>query len=61
MPITLDNQDSCSPEPETNWRTHAVQPLLCIGRYEGTDTFLGRRALGEALSALAIVMAIEPQ
>jgi hypothetical protein len=32
-----------SPEPETHWRTAPVQPPLCIGRYEGTDRFLGRR------------------
>jgi hypothetical protein len=31
-----------SPEPETNWRTDTVQPPSCIGRYEGTDRFLGR-------------------
>src|SRR5919108_768395 len=31
------------PEPETNWRARTVQPPPCIGRYEGTDKFLGRR------------------
>ena len=42
MPLTLDNQDSCSPAPGTNWPTVAVEPSLCIGRYEGTEMFLGR-------------------
>jgi hypothetical protein len=42
MPLTLDNQDSCSPEPDMDWRTLVVQPGDCIGRYEGTEEFLGR-------------------
>ena len=61
MPLTLDNQDSCSPEPGTNWRTGTVQPPLCVGRYEGTDRFLGRRGQLHDLSAIAIAMATEPQ
>src|SRR5919106_3748353 len=32
-----------SPEPEANWRTVTVYPVVGIGPYEGTDTFLGRR------------------
>jgi transposase len=32
-----------SPEPETNCRTEHVQPPGCVGRYEGTERFLGRR------------------
>src|SRR2546428_13806278 len=32
-----------SPEPEPNWRTFDVHPVVCIGRYEDTDRFLGRR------------------
>src|SRR5215471_16302460 len=50
-PALVERRESClvdvccpSPEPETNWRTAPVQPPLCIGRYEGTDRFLGRRA-----------------
>jgi hypothetical protein len=31
------------------------------GRYEGTDMFLGRRALPRDCSALAIFMAAEPR
>jgi len=50
-----------SPEPGPHWRTPVVQPLLCLGRYEGTDMFLGRRESHENLSALAITMATEPQ
>jgi hypothetical protein len=33
-----------SPKPDAHWRTVTVDPVVCIGRYEGTDTFLGRRA-----------------
>src|SRR5215510_15598753 len=43
-----------SPEPGTNWRTVNVQPPFCIGRYEGTDMFLGRRGTRGRLFALAI-------
>src|SRR2546426_6804242 len=32
-----------SPEPDSTWRTFDVHPVVCIGRYEGTDMFLGRR------------------
>jgi hypothetical protein len=32
-----------SPKPAAHWRTVTVDPVVCIGRYEGTDTFLGRR------------------
>jgi hypothetical protein len=32
-----------SPEPEPHWRTVAVHPVVCVGRYEGTYMFLGRR------------------
>src|SRR5215510_16533623 len=49
-PALVERRESClvdvgcpSPEPETNWRTAPVQPPLCIGRYEGTERFLGRR------------------
>src|SRR5437870_12673560 len=31
-----------SPEPDSNWRTFDVHPVVCIGRYEGTERFLGR-------------------
>ena len=50
-----------SPEPGSHWRTPVVQPLLCLGRYEGTDRFRGCRGAHESLSALAITMATEPQ
>src|SRR5882724_6566151 len=60
MPLTLDNQDSCSPEPGTNWRSVAVQPPLCIGRYEGTETVRGRRGHPKYLSAIAASTATEP-
>ena len=50
-PALVERRESClvdvccpSPEPETNWRTAPVQPPLCIGRYEGTERFLDRRA-----------------
>src|SRR5215468_2218255 len=34
----------CSaPEPDPNWRTWHVYPVVCLGRYEGTEKFLGRR------------------
>jgi len=32
-----------SPEPGTHGGTAPVQRLLCLGRYEGTETFRGRR------------------
>jgi hypothetical protein len=38
-----------------------VEPALCIGRYEGTDKFLGRRALNRLVSALVAQAAREPQ
>src|ERR687891_583698 len=38
-----------SPEPGTNWRAGPAQPPLCIGRYEGTDRFLGRTERPRAL------------
>src|SRR5262249_29004927 len=50
-----------SPEPGTNWRTVNVQPSLCVGRYEGTDIFLGRKETKRRLFALAIAMVTEPQ
>lgn len=50
-----------SPEPEPNWRTAPVQPRLCIGRYEGTTRFLGRRGQCCRLSALTVAMVSEPQ
>src|SRR4030095_9580812 len=50
-----------SPAPGPHGRTPAVQPLLCLERYEGTDRFLGCRGSHESLSALAITMAPEPQ
>jgi hypothetical protein len=31
-----------SPEPDIDWRTLNVQPGYCLGRYEGTEEFLGR-------------------
>src|SRR4030095_3483948 len=34
-----------SPAPGSHWTTRRVEPALCLGRYEGTDKFLGRRAL----------------
>ena len=49
-PALVERRESClvdvccpSPEPETHWRTAPVQPPLCLGRYEGTERFLGRR------------------
>ena len=50
-----------SPEPGPNWRTRAVQPRLCGGRYEGTKTFLGRRGHPERLAAIAAATATAPQ
>jgi hypothetical protein len=50
-----------APEPGTHGRTVAVQPPLCRGRYEGTDTFLGRRRPPPRLAALATSRATEPQ
>src|SRR6266508_1598779 len=32
-----------SPEPASHWRTFDVHPVVCRGRYEGTEMFLGRR------------------
>jgi hypothetical protein len=34
----------CSPSPELDidWRTLDVQAGYCLGRYEGTEEFLGR-------------------
>jgi hypothetical protein len=54
--------DGCcpSPAPGTTWRTRPVQPPLCVGRYEGTDRFLGRGRPRAGLSVLAITMATEP-
>ena len=60
MPLTLDNQDSCSPDPGPNWRTRGVEPPLGIGRYAGTDMSLGRRGPYERFSALAMALATEP-
>src|SRR6266540_4568001 len=34
-----------SSEPGSHWTTRRVEPTLCRGRYEGTETFRGRRAL----------------
>jgi hypothetical protein len=31
-----------SPEPDSDWRTLAVQPWYGLGRYEGTEAFRGR-------------------
>ena len=34
----------CSaPEPAAHWRPGTVSPVVCIGRYEGTERGLGRR------------------
>lgn len=49
-----------SPEPGPHWHTHCVEPPLCLGRSEGTDTFLGRRKSHPCFSALAIAMVTEP-
>ena len=57
----LDHQDSCSPQPETNWRTRCVEPPLGIGRYAGTDMLLGRRGPCQRFSALTMAMVTEPQ
>jgi hypothetical protein len=32
-----------SPEPASHWRTFDVHPVVCRGRYEGTEMFRGRR------------------
>jgi hypothetical protein len=50
-----------SPEPGTHGRTVTVQPLLCVGRDEGTEMFLGRRGQPCRYSAIAVSLAIEPQ
>jgi hypothetical protein len=49
-----------APEPESHWRTVTVQPPLCRGRYEGTETFLGRRGPPKHLAAIAASTATEP-
>src|SRR5262245_39026753 len=50
-----------SPEPDTNWRVQDAQPALCIGRYEGTTLFLGRRGYPHWFSALVTQVTTEPQ
>jgi hypothetical protein len=50
-----------SPEPGPHGRTVAVQPPLGIGRYEGTDMFLGRRRQSHRLAAIAPSRATAPQ
>jgi Transposase IS116/IS110/IS902 family len=42
-----------SPEPGSHGRTMHVQPPFCIGRYEGTALFLGRRGPYGDFSAIA--------
>jgi hypothetical protein len=49
-----------APEPGTHWRTTAVQPRLCVGRYEGTARLLGRSGRHHRLAALTIAMVTEP-
>ena len=44
----------------TGQRIH-VEPDLCIGRYEGTDKFLGRSTSGLSIAAVVAQAAIEPQ
>jgi len=39
----------------------ALSPIFCIGRYEGTEKFLGRRARNRLVSALVAQAAREPQ
>src|SRR5215510_13651505 len=50
-----------SPEPGTHWGTSIVQPSFCIGRYEGTETFLGRSEAQLRLCARAIPRVRAPQ
>jgi hypothetical protein len=50
-----------SPEPGTHWGTITVQPSFCIGRYEGTDTFLGRRETTWRRFARPMTMVRAPQ
>jgi hypothetical protein len=59
MRLTLDNQDSCSPAPESHWGTVTVQPPYGGGRDEGTDMFRGRRS-PSGLLAIVVSTAIEP-
>src|SRR5262245_30108564 len=44
----------------TGQRIH-VEPDLCIGRHEGTDTFRGRSTSGLSIAAVVAPAAIEPQ
>ena len=50
-----------SPEPDTPWRARHAQPAFCIGRYEGTESFLGRRAEPPRGSAIVTSVMREPQ
>jgi len=40
-----------SPASETNWRRRPLQPPLGVGRYEGPERFLSRRARSTALQS----------
>jgi hypothetical protein len=50
-----------SPESDTHERAARAQLPLCIGRYEGTKFFLGRRAYPQWLSALVTPVTTAPQ
>ena len=43
-PVAQGGVGCPSPEPGTHWPARFASPFLCIGRYEGTELFLGRRA-----------------
>jgi len=50
-----------APEPGTHWRGKDTQPALCIGRYEGTEVFLGRSGSPQRFSAIVTKMTTEPR
>jgi hypothetical protein len=50
-----------SPAPDANWHAEYAEPRRCIGRYEGTTLFLGRRASPQWRSAIVTQVTTEPQ
>jgi hypothetical protein len=60
--VEQDGRGGPAPDPGPHWRpVTTVQPPLCIGRDEGTETFLGRRGYPHGPAAIAASMATEPQ
>ena len=49
-----------SPAPGPHGHTHGVAPPRCRGRYEGTETFRGRRGAPPCFSARAIALVTAP-